>query len=186
MSRRRASPFDSRSDEETPVLRVPRCINSIMDVLQQILLEDPCSPFFGFAPSETPVRIVRCTFALTNLPLSGIPSRHRRPSRSPMTPLSSPCPRACNRWNTLQSRNVQVAFIEEFGKRQCGIQLPNLSLAEALGLTVSHVRTIRAKARKKQKSPHRPLSLTGGQDKEILEMVREEPLLGFMSHKEKY
>jgi hypothetical protein len=38
---------------------VPRCINSIMDVLEQILHEDPCSPFFRFAPSETPVRIVR-------------------------------------------------------------------------------------------------------------------------------
>jgi hypothetical protein len=60
MSRRRALLSDSRSDGEPLVLRVPRCINSIIDVPEQIIPEDPCSPFFRFAPSETPVRIVHC------------------------------------------------------------------------------------------------------------------------------
>jgi hypothetical protein len=48
------------ADDSPRVLRVPRCINPIMDVRDQMLPEDPSPPFFGFAPAETPVRIVHC------------------------------------------------------------------------------------------------------------------------------
>jgi hypothetical protein len=74
--------------------------------------------------------------------------------------------------NTLQSRNAQTAFLAEFAERECRIQLPNLSLVGEFGLTASHIRTIRAKARKEQKLPQRPLSLTDDQEKTISEMVR--------------
>jgi hypothetical protein len=86
-----------------------------------------------------------------------------------------------DQWNSLQSRNAQVAFLAEFAERECSIQLLNLSLAEAFGLTASHIHTIRAKARKKQKkqkSPHRPLSVTDDQEKAIREMVRERAIAG--------
>jgi hypothetical protein len=91
-----------------------------------------------------------------------------------------------DQWNTLQSRNAQVAFLAEFAEREYGIQFLNLSLAEAFGLTASHIRTIPAKARKKQKSPHRPLSLTDDQEKRSVKWSWNGSLLGFMSYKEKY
>jgi transposase len=74
--------------------------------------------------------------------------------------------------------NAQVAFLAEFAEKEYAIQLPKRSLAEAFGLTASHIRTIRAKARKKQKSPHRPLSLADDQEKAICEMVRERAIAG--------
>jgi hypothetical protein len=83
-----------------------------------------------------------------------------------------------NQWNTLQSGNASVAFLPEFAERECGIQLPNISLAEAFGLTASHIRRIRANTRKKQKPPPRPLSLADGQEKAICEMVREPVIAG--------
>jgi hypothetical protein len=91
-----------------------------------------------------------------------------------------------DQWNTLQSRNARIAFLDEFAERESGIQLPNLSLAEAFGLMVSHIRTIRAKARKKQKSPHCRLSLTNVREKRSVKWSGNGPLLGFMSDKEKY
>jgi hypothetical protein len=97
------------------------------------------------------------------------------------TPLTAQDIRAVVRsdqWNTLQSRNAQVAFLAELAERQCGIQLLNPSLAEAFGQTASHIRTIRAKLRKKQKPPRRPLSLTNDQEKAIREMVRERAIAG--------
>ena len=42
------------------VLEVPRRINAITDVQDHALTEDPYPPFFGFAPAETPVRMVNC------------------------------------------------------------------------------------------------------------------------------
>jgi hypothetical protein len=85
----------------------------------------------------------------------------------------------------LQSRNAQVAFLSEFAEREYGIQLPNLSLADVFGLTASHIHIIRAKARKKQKSPHRPLSLTDDQEKAIRGMVGERAIAGiYVTQKE--
>jgi hypothetical protein len=93
-----------------------------------------------------------------------------------VTPLIAQDSRAAMRsdqWNTWQSRNAQVAFLAGFAERECGIQLPNLSLVEAFGLTASHISTIRAQARKKEKPPHHPLSLTDDEEKVIREMARE-------------
>jgi hypothetical protein len=66
----------------------------------------------------------------------------------------------------------------EFTERECGLQLPNRSLSESFGLTASHVSTIRLKARKKQKAPHRPLSLTDDREKAIREILRERAIAG--------
>jgi hypothetical protein len=106
-----------------------------------------------------------------------------------VTPLTAQDIRAAMRsdqWNTLQSRNAQIGFLAEFAERECGIQLPNLSLAEAFELTAFHICIIHAKARKKQKLPHRPLNLTDDQEKRSMKWSGNRPLLGFMSHKEKY
>lgn len=49
--------------ESTRVLEVPRCINGIFDVHDQIITDDPYNRktfFAGFAPAETPVRMVKC------------------------------------------------------------------------------------------------------------------------------
>jgi hypothetical protein len=46
--------------EEFRVLRVPQCLRPIVDVHEQVAAEDPYPPFFGYAPSETPVRTISC------------------------------------------------------------------------------------------------------------------------------
>jgi hypothetical protein len=42
------------------ILDVPRRITPIVDVRDHALAECPSPPFFGYAPAETPVRIVHC------------------------------------------------------------------------------------------------------------------------------
>jgi hypothetical protein len=41
-------------------LQAPSCLNPIKSLGDDARSEEPYPPFFGFAPAETPVRIVRC------------------------------------------------------------------------------------------------------------------------------
>ena len=46
-------------DRPVKILPIPKCMHPIMGIHDQIT-EEPETPFFGFAPGETPVRIVTC------------------------------------------------------------------------------------------------------------------------------
>ena len=49
--------------ENARILEVPRCINPIVDVHDQPVVDDPYDHktfFAGYAPAETPVRMVHC------------------------------------------------------------------------------------------------------------------------------
>lgn len=47
-------------EDHTSYLEVPRCIHPIVDLNDSIPQESDNVPFFGFAPAETPVRLVNC------------------------------------------------------------------------------------------------------------------------------
>jgi hypothetical protein len=75
-------------------------------------------------------------------------------------------------WNRWELRNAQVAFLPEFGATGDGIQFPGQTLAEVFVLTPSRVRTICAKAKRTQKPPYRPVTLSPHQEKAVCQMIR--------------
>jgi hypothetical protein len=52
-------------------------------------------------------------------------------------------------WITVESRNAQLVFVEEFARKDCGITFDILCLADVFELTRSRIRTIHAKAQKR-------------------------------------
>jgi hypothetical protein len=72
----------------------------------------------------------------------------------------------------LDSRNTQVAFLLEFAATDCSIQLPSPTLAEAFGIRPSCVRTICTKAKRAQKSPSPPFTLSRHPEEAVRQMTR--------------
>jgi hypothetical protein len=92
------------------------------------------------------------------------------------TPLSGQDIRALLRskeWTRLESRNAQVAFLAEFAEFDCGIRLPSTTIADVFGLTASRVRTICIKAKKPEKPPYRPLTLSVDKEGAVCRMILE-------------
>jgi hypothetical protein len=80
--------------------------------------------------------------------------------------------------NRLEWRNAQVTFLCEFAAPGCGIQLQTPSLAELVGLIPFRVRTICAKAKRTQKPPYRPLTLSPHQEEALFRMIRNGVRIG--------
>jgi hypothetical protein len=81
-------------------------------------------------------------------------------------------------WTSIEARNTQLVFLAEFAQTECGVMLDTACLADLFQLTCSRVRTIRAKAQRKQKPPHRPLALSNEQESELCQMIRDKALTG--------
>jgi hypothetical protein len=81
-------------------------------------------------------------------------------------------------WIAIESRNAQLVFMEEFTQKGCGVTIETTYLADAFKLTRSCIRTIRAKAQKKQRPPHHPLALYNEQQLQLCEMIQEKTVTG--------
>jgi hypothetical protein len=74
-------------------------------------------------------------------------------------------------WITIESRNTQLVFVEEFAQKDCGVTFDTTCLADVFELTRSRVRTIREKTQKEQQPPHRLLVLSNEQEFQFCEMI---------------
>jgi hypothetical protein len=78
----------------------------------------------------------------------------------------------------IESRNAQLVFVEEFAQKGGGVTFDTTYLADAFDPTRSRIRTIRAKAQKKQRPSHRPLTLSNKQELQLCEMIQEKAITG--------
>jgi hypothetical protein len=76
-------------------------------------------------------------------------------------------------WISIESRDAQLVFVEEFAQKDCGVTFDTICLTDLFELTRSRIRTICTRAQKKQQPSHRPLALSNEQELQPCEMVRE-------------
>jgi hypothetical protein len=81
-------------------------------------------------------------------------------------------------WIAIESRNTQLVLIEQFAKIECGVTFDTTVLTELFELTLSRVRTIWAKAQRKERPSYHPPAFSDEQEFELCQMIRDKAVTG--------